>query len=498
MPLPGSDNLIWPPEEWRPAFAKFAEYAAWYSGDPLLLARAYGGSVQWRKQHAWWRFWERSDDQSGEYPTRSQLHVPIASDIATINAALLFGEKPTITIADAHVKEPDSDAVSAEERLAHILIAGDVHGRLVSAAESAAAMGGVYLKVDWDRELIDIPLVTVVQADAAIPDWHYGILTGVTLWRDIERFNTTVWRHVERHETTPDGTGIVLHGLYKGTEDRLGVRHDLTAHEYTASFPEVVRLPFKGLGIRYIPNMAPNPLFRGSDLGRSDFQGVEGMFDALDETFSSWMRDIRLGKARIMVPEEYLQKSGDRFLFDTDQEVFTPLDMSAGDRSITTQQFAIRFDEHERTANALIERIVSRAGYSPQTFGLYIDGRADSATALRVRERRTLMTQQRKRSYWESPLVDIAEMLLAVDRAVFNPSLTLFRPSVEMADSLTPDEVELATAVDMVNRAGAASIETLVRMLHVGWDDAQIVAEVERIRAERGLALPDPMQVGIA
>lgn len=500
MPLPnGNINQLWPPKDWHPVFGKLAEHAAWYSGDAEALARVYGGSVQHTRQRAWYRFWERNENLTGEYQTRAQLHVPLASDIAAINAALLFGERPDISIPEAHVENAGSDAKDTEERLSEILNAGDVHGRLVGAAETAAALGGVYLKVDWDREIADYPLITVVQADAAIPDWRYGILTGVTLWREVGRENTTVWRHLERHETTSDGMGIVLHGLYKGTADRLGTQQPLAAHPATETFRDEVRLPFPGLGIRYIPNMSPNPLWRGSPIGRSDYHGVEGLFDALDEVFTSWMRDIRLGKARIMVPEDYLRKEGGTFRFDLDQEVFTPLDMGANDQqTITTAQFAIRVEEHERTANALIERIISRAGYSPQTFGLNIAGRADAAAALRIRERRTLMTQQRKRAYWESPLADLMEMLLYVDREHFTRGLTVYRPAVGMADSLTPDDIELATAVELVNRAGAASTETLITMLHPDWDKKRIEEEAKRVREEKGLYVESPLQVGVA
>lgn len=503
MPLPEGGNITWPPEPWRPVYAQLTEHAAWYAGDPEQLAAVYGGKLTHRGRRPWYRFWERAGREREEHQTRSQLHVPLAGDIAATNAALLFSEAPDIRIPAAHAERAPADAKAAEERLHEILAVGDVLSRLTEAAESAAALGGVYLKVDWDRGLISVPLLTVVQADAAIPEFRHGILTAVTLWRVVRAEGETVWRHVERHEVGPDGRGVILHGLYQGRPDRLGERRPLTALPETAGFAEVVPLPFPGLGIRYIPNMRPNRRFRALPIGQSDYAGSEGLLDALDETFTSWMRDIRLGKARILVPEEYLRVNEDgRFLFDLDQEVFTPLDAPPGAESdafhVSPQQFAIRVEEHERTALALVERIVSHAGYSPQTFGLEIQGRAESGTALRIRERRTLMTQQRKRHFWEQPLEDLFQMMLTVDREIFRSGVTVFRPAVTIADSLTPDDREVAETVDILARAGAASTEILVRMVHPDWDEEQVMAEVERIRAEKGLSLPDPMQVGMA
>lgn len=499
MPLP-DQNITWPPVEWAEVMAAYRESGAWYSGNVAELAAVYGGSITTTERPPWWRFWSRRARQRVEHTTRTQLHIPLAADMAAASAALLFGEAAKISLPDAHVTNASSDARRSEDRLQAILDQGDVEQRLTEAAEIAAAFGGVFLKPAWDVAVADVPLISVVHPDMALPEFRLGRLMAVTLWRVVEVDGNVVYRHLERHETDETGKGIILHGLYVGSEDNLGSRVELGYHPDTADLQDMIRLPFDGIGIRYIPNRRPNRRFRGSALGQSDYHGAEGMMDALDETWTSWMRDIRLGKARLIVPDTALELSGERGLvFDMDQEIFTALSIDPmRDQSITASQFSIRVDEHERTSNALIERIVSHAGYSPQTFGLSIEGRAETGTALRVRERKTLMTQQHKRRSWESALADIVEAMLHIDRDVFRSDVTPSRPTVTMADSLTPDELEIAQSVELVARAGAASTETLVRRLNPEWDDEQVVTEVQRIRDERGLSLPDPIQVGIA
>lgn len=110
------------------------------------------------------------------------------------------------------------------------------------------------------------------------------------------------------------------------------------------------------------------------------------------------MRDIRLGKGRIIAARELLTPTGTApgspRVLDYDRELFTPLemaDLSNVDPSklFTPVQFAIRVDEHLRSAIALTEQIVGAAGYSPATFGLGIDGQAESGTARRIREAKT-------------------------------------------------------------------------------------------------------------
>ena len=158
----------------------------------------------------------------------------------------------------------------------------------------------------------------------------------------------------------------------------------------TTDLAERLTVQMPTIGVAYVPNMLPNRVDRRSPNGRSDYQGVEGVLHSLDETMTSWMRDIRLGKARIIVPEGYLHTKGlgDGQSFDEDREVFTPLNlpenMAAG-TELEVITFDLRTVEHRDTMLTLVERVASAAGYSPQDFGLNIEGRAESGTALRLR-----------------------------------------------------------------------------------------------------------------
>lgn len=505
MPLPQSGrNVKWPPPDAVPDLIQMMEHAAWYSGDPAAISRVYSQLLTSDSDSGaqWWRFSGRNGTSEGQR-SRAVLHVPLAGEIAAVNAAMLFGENPKITIAEAHDDPVNESASRAETRLIELLSLGDFYGRMSDGAEQASAIGGVYLKIAWDRDLADFPFVVVQQADSAIPEFKWGRMVAVTFWRKVEETNSFTLRHLERHER-----GVILHGLYRGSRDELGVPVSLQASEQTADLQPVIRLPFNDdIVVRYVPNMRPNRMRRDSPLGRSDYAGIESLLDALDETYSSWARDIRLAKARIIVPAEYLKVTANSdgstsVRFDADQEVFTPLDIEPGNEkdstSITLTQFAIRAAEHEQTAMALIERAVAAAGYSPQTFGLNIEGRADSGTALRLRERRSQITRSRKAMLWQEPLADILLLLMRIGVSVFaDRELALdMRPSVEIQDGLPDDDAAVASTVELIARAGAASVETMVRMLHPEWDQESITAEVQRIRDDT--AVPDPLTFGNA
>ncbi len=58
-------------------------------------------------------------------------------------------------------------------------------------------------------------------------------------------------------------------------------------------------------------------------------------------------------------------------------------------------------------------------------------------------------------------------------------------------DDEKPEPRELAEVVELLNRAAAASTKTKVQLLHPDWDDAKVEEEVQAIRDEQGMSVPD-------
>nr|MBA2312915.1 hypothetical protein [Actinomycetota bacterium] len=367
---------------------------------------------------------------------------------------------------------------------------------LLEAAETGAALGGVYVYPVWDKDLFDYPVVAVAQADMAIPEFKWGFLIAVTFHRLVLTNGNEVYRHIERHEV--EGTGdarkaVVLNALYKGTKDTIGVQVELTASEATLRFEPRVVLPFQELDVEYIPNIRPNRLFRANGEGVADIQGSESLLDAIDETYASWMRDIRLAKARIIVPRDYLRndESGNA-TFDLDQEIYTTMDMEpsmdADARAMLAHQFAIRYMEHRETTREFIERVVSNAGYSPETVIGAEGAAAKSGAALRVSEHKTILTQRRKAGHWAPALSRLLYHLNLIDKEIFKSDALDIRPTVEMSDSIIDQPLELAQTALALKSAEAASTESRVRVVHPEWSDAEVAAEVARIKDDTAAA----------
>jgi hypothetical protein len=485
MSLPET-GAAWPPPQWAPYYAEMRLDDAWYSGDRHRIARAY------REQQAAPLTrrgpWHRRREETPARP-RHRLHVPLPSDIAATSADLLFGDMPTITVEDP----------ATQERLDALLDENQAQLTLHGGAEQSSALSGVYLRATWDRDLIDRPILSVVQPDNVAPEFRWGMLRAATLWRDLSGSTpSTVWRHVERHEP-----GRILHGLYEGTPDNIGRPVPLTEHPETADLVGSlgddgvsVETGIRDLTLAYVPNIGPNRLHRASPIGRSDFQGIRDLFLALDDVWSSWMRDIRLARARLIVPDGYLTDHGpgQGASFDDDRDVWHSLRMPPTEgNGITLSQFAIRVEEHQRSAEALIRQAAQSAGYSAQSFGLDGGGQPITATEVDSRDARSMVTRKKKTGYWRQPLAHIVHVLLQLDAIHFGRPIKPERPRVEFGDGVAESEQATATTLELLNRAGAVSTATKVRILHPEWDDTDVDAEVAAILRETGAAdMPDP------
>ncbi|WND36931.1 phage portal protein [Streptomyces sp. BB1-1-1] len=491
MALP-SDGAPWPPPQWSRVYREMRLDDAWYSGDRHRLERIYGHHPDTRERR---KLWGRRSTEHRTRKREQRLHVPLAGDIARTSADMLFADMPAIRVDDT----------ATQTRLEQLLDEGFVQETLLGAAEQAAALSGVFLRVIVDRELAPRPLLTVMQPDAAIPEFRFGMLRAVNFWQELAgSTENTVWRHVERHEP-----GRVVHALYEGGPDTIGRRVPLTEHPDTADLAAQVTLADDGeqaittgvdqLTAAYVPNMLPNRLHRSSPVGRSDYAGVHDLFDALDTTWTSWMRDLRLARARLIVPDGYLRSEGpgQGASFDDDREVWHGLKMPPNEgNGITLNQFEIRVAEHQATADATVRQAVQTAGYDAQAFGLDGDGQPATATEVDARTARGMVTRKKKAGYWRRAVADMLHVMLRMDAAQFTPGIAPERPRVEFGDGVAESEQQTATTLDLLARAGAVSTATKVKILHPEWQDDAVQAEVALILAETGAGAPDPGDPG--
>jgi A118 family predicted phage portal protein len=282
----------------------------------------------------------------------------------------------------------------------------------------------------------------------------------------------------------------------------------LEEFEQTKAFLPVRQLPAgmeKKLLVSYIPNTMFAPDWRdipgAAGLGTSDYQGAETFLSAIDETYTSWMRDVRLAKSRIIVPSGYLLTNGPgQGAVWEDRDVYAPMNVPpTSDHQITLNQFAIRHEEHRSTIEELVGKVVRNAGYSGSTFGDDGDGPAATATEIKARAARSMSTRARKAELSVVGIADITEAYLMVLASGMFPGysgIEVERPEVEFQDSVQDDIKTLAETASLLQQAEAASTEVKVALIHPDWDERDQKEEVRRIQKETGRLVEDPTRLG--
>lgn len=480
---------------------RWKSWGAWWSGDPTGLKT---DSTITAPAGYWTRRAQADDDERN-------LHLPLAGDIARTSAELVFGDTPALKWSDDEDNDPLADAWDdLSQRMGWA-------NSLLEAGEVASAMGGVYLRPQWEASVAAHPLLTIVRPDEAYPEFRFGILTAVTFVTQLTNGDTDTLRWLEHHER-----GQIRHELWKGTNANIGRVVPLTDHPATQHLAELVdengaisTLPIRddgGLLVEYVPNDLPQPLDR-QPYGRSDLQGQEAMLDSLDEVYASLMRDVELAAARAIVPAGFLdtvtpQTGGGGILsryglsrrgnttaarrFDPTRKYFTPLpgletDHEGKATGITTVQPQIRVKEHTEAALHLVEQIVSRAGFAPQTMGMHVEGQV-SGTAMRRRDHRSYRTRDRKRRYFRSPLERNAETLMLIHAALFGGVKPTVRPTLEWRETDQADPKETAETIELLRRSGSQSRWQSIKAAHPEWDKDQIQEEWDRLEAEQPTA----------
>lgn len=359
---------------------------------------------------------------------------------------------------------------------------------------------------EWNPDIADHVYVTAHDADTAVPEWAGRRLRAVTFWSTYEH-GDDVYRHLERHER-----GAIIHALYESHGDEFGDRVPFDALDETrwlaalsseASPLEVV-LPtgIRRLTVTYQPNVRPSREMRRacgglSMFGRSDYLGVEAELNALDETWSSWMRDLKVARSRVFVDESMLRSRGfgQGASWDEEQEVYTVLRSIAAqdNKQIEAQQFNIRVEEHERTALGLTRAILRNAGLGSRDYDDNVSGQITATGENRLDKREETSRDKRIR-YAAAATTEIASIALELDRLLFpgKGGREGIQVNAEFPATQQSDPEKDARVISLLEAAKAISLDTKVRRANPDWDEPRLQEEVARIRQEQGVRAPDP------
>jgi A118 family predicted phage portal protein len=485
------ENSQFPPSEWSFWMNKYQEWATWYSGEPENL-RSYYSKLNTDIFNE--MFWSKASKEG----MSGAVHLPAAGDIATTSANLLFSESPKIVYDESKF---------SGERIKTFISENGFQNTLLEGAEIAAAMSGCILKLDIEPDLVGVPVVSIVTPAQFFPTFWRGRLWEVLFFRVVKETNEGLFYRLFENRRREGRNCIIEYELYKGSVDKVGIKVDINILEETSvlSLENVVYENIDGLGCVYVPNMRPNKIVPGSSLGINDYSSSITLLHSLDFTWTSWMRDLELGMAQIFIDEELLTKNKSDIngvesqmnRFSKYTKSFMKINLTAwkmsgdtGAKPIDNIQFDVRVDEHAKTCTELFAQIINQCGYSTQTFGFGDSyGNAESGAALRMRERKSQLTREKKSRYWKPVIIELLKQAQKIDQAANLQKMYEIDESItiELEDSIVIDSMETSEVIRNLEQARAISTYAKVKMLHPDWEEADIENEVNQINKESGI-----------
>ncbi len=430
---------------------------------------------------------------------RPLVHDPLGRRIATGFADFLFAE-------DAEFKAP-SDTEGEQNRVDHLVEVNNMQARCHRAERIKVSEGEAWWKLHYNPAVADVPLLTFSSRRQVVPLFYGDRALAAAFWSERHRemgrnengeldseAPAVVFRHVEVH-----CDGRIVNVLYRGTEDTLGARVDLTQIPATAAFPEEIL--FDGLAM--LAGRVVNDLDDDDTLGVSEYKPISDLLLALDEAVTISVENTRMtGQDRWVVKGELTDAVGN---FDASMQVFQ-LGQGDGEATFgapdgTPPVFAI-----EKTFDAaaiwtqiekLVKTIVSRVGLVVEFVGDGGEGKAESGTAIRLRFLPTTNAAKGKQREWDRALPHILGLMLELQARVFSaPAPGEGTATVTLSDPIPRDESETNSDVAAAVSAEVMSRETAVKTLHPEWDSGQVKDELEKIAADMPGTTPPPPPPG--
>jgi hypothetical protein len=248
--------------------------------------------------------------------------------------------------------------------------------------------------------------------------------------------------------------------------------------EAYAELPEEEQTGLDHIPVFHVPNFRYGSRFWGI----SDYEGLESLFESLNNRVSQIDEVLDKHVApKIVVPPGFVDEDG-KIHFDRMETI----ELGPGDQPPSY----ITWDAHLAAAFTQFEKLLDLlfmlSETAPSAFGLDKFGVAESGRALRLRLLRTLAKINRKRLYYDTALKAALLTAQVLDVTHGSGEYEPAEPTIQWADGLPEDMVEMVEIESQRLAAGNTSVESSVRRLD-GPDAVE--AEMTRIAEETGQAV---------
>ena len=448
-------------------YGNVAKNRIWYRGDSSELSQLYGQiDVQPTM------FWKATCTKGMEI---RKIHTGLPKLIVKTLTDIIINDYNGVEFTDQPTLEDEWNKIS-EENKSDKLIRELIKDILI--------VGDGALKVSFDRELSDLPIIEFYSGEYVEYTRKRGRITEVVF----------VTEYVENHKKYVFkeyyGYGYIKYKLENENGVPLPVNYipqTAWATEDGVNFDKSVMLAVPVI-------LGESEQYPGR--GESIYDGKTDNFDALDEAWSQWMDALRAARTKQYIPDCLLPRNPNTGeiiapnAFDN-RYIATGNDMAEdGKNRIALEQPAIPHDSYLSTYITALD-LCLQGIISPSTLGIDVK-KLDNAEAQREKEKTTLYTRGNIIELLNSVIPALVVAAVCGDQIWHGKPIEKPNVTVKFGEYANPSFESQVETIGKAKTQGVMSLEACIDELYGDSKSEDWKAEeVERLKSEQGVATVD-------
>lgn len=359
---------------------------------------------------------------------RTLFRMQMAKAACAEMAGLVWAEGADITITQG---EDDT----LERFVKSVLDDNNFSVKMQEHIEQSSALGGgalkEYVKVRRDDKGVPIKgtehiCIDYCMADQFVPtSWDNAeVKEGVFISRVAK--NGYYYTRLEWHRWNGDTYEIENQLFRASMKNGAGENQDILGFSYPLNdiYPEIEpKTEIKGLNtslFSYYRTPMANNVDDNSPLGISMYGNAFDTLHALDICYDSLVREVRLGKKRIIVPVTAIKTVVDsdgnmRRFFDENDEAYEALNIDDSEAlKIQDNSLQLRIEEHAESINAHLSTLCLHMGFSAATFSFDTAHGIKTATEVISENSKTYKTVKTYQTQITSAITKLCENIIAL------------------------------------------------------------------------------------
>lgn len=435
----------------------------WYRGDSAELEQYFKKTARWDVEKA--RFWAATAQGKVR-----KMHSGIVSTVVDRYRDIVLADLDAVTFGEGQE--------ILDELWEEIFEKADLNNVIGEAISGVLASGDGAFKITAD-ECSPYPIVEFYDAENVDYVFKHSQLKEIKFYTSYKS-GSKDFRLEEIY-----GRGYIHYKLY----DEYG--HE-TSLKQLPETEHLIDIGIEGELMLAVPLKVLSSV-KYKHRGKALFDSKTDVLDGLDEVISQWMDAIRMGRIKRYIPENLIPRDPDsgQLLpanpFDNDFIAIGDNMAEKSNQQVEVSQPQISYEAYVISYANFLDMVLQGI-MSPSTLGIDLK-KTDNAESQREKEKVTLHVRNKIVDALNDTLPKLFQVILQCYDLMCGKVPGEYNPSVKFGEYASPDFDSTVETIGKAKQFGVMSLETSVEQLYGDtWTQDEKDAEVERLKAEQGIA----------